>query len=60
LISAFKELIERELRIAQGTIIGAQKSFETKASLSIANIMLILLRRSFCLLNDQAIASQFY
>jgi acetoin utilization deacetylase AcuC-like enzyme len=31
LISAFQELIERELRIAQGTIIGAQKIFETKS-----------------------------
>jgi acetoin utilization deacetylase AcuC-like enzyme len=31
-----KELVERELRIAQGTIIGAQKSFDTKVSFNIA------------------------
>jgi acetoin utilization deacetylase AcuC-like enzyme len=57
-----KELIERELRIAQGTIIGAQKSFETKASFNIAggtHHAYSTHGEAFCLLNDQAIASQF-
>jgi hypothetical protein len=42
LISSSKELIERELRIAQGTIC-AQKSFDTKVSfiLQEGHIMLI-------------------
>jgi acetoin utilization deacetylase AcuC-like enzyme len=57
-----KELIERELRIAQGTIIGAQKSFETKVSFNIAggtHHAYSTHGEAFCLLNDQAIASQF-
>jgi hypothetical protein len=43
LIPLSKELIERELRIAQGTIICAQKSFDTKVSLILqeGHIMLI-------------------
>jgi acetoin utilization deacetylase AcuC-like enzyme len=57
-----KELVERELRIAQGTIIGAQKSFETKVSFNIAggtHHAYSTHGEAFCLLNDQAIASQF-
>lgn len=57
-----KELVERELRIAQGTIIGAQKSFETKVSFNIAggtHHAYSSHGEAFCLLNDQAIASQF-
>jgi acetoin utilization deacetylase AcuC-like enzyme len=57
-----EELIERELRIAQGTIIGAQKSFETKVSFNIAggtHHAYSTHGEAFCLLNDQAIASQF-
>ena len=57
-----KELVERELRIAQGTIIGAQKSFETKVSFNIAggtHHAYSSHGEAFCMLNDQAIASQF-
>jgi acetoin utilization deacetylase AcuC-like enzyme len=57
-----KELVERELRIAQGTIIGAQKSFQTKVSFNIAggtHHAYSSHGEAFCLLNDQAIASQF-
>ena len=57
-----KELVERELRIAQGTIIGAQKSFETKISFNIAggtHHANSTHGEAFCLLNDQAIASQY-
>lgn len=57
-----KELVERELRIAQGTIIGAQKSFETKVSFNIAggtHHAYSTHGEAFCLLNDQAIASQY-
>jgi acetoin utilization deacetylase AcuC-like enzyme len=57
-----KELIERELRIAQGTITGAQKSFETKVSFNIAGGTHHAYSNhgeAFCLLNDQAIAAQF-
>jgi acetoin utilization deacetylase AcuC-like enzyme len=57
-----KELIERELRIAQGTITGAQKSFETKVSFNIAggtHHAYSTHGEAFCLLNDQAIAAQF-
>ncbi|MFT4757907.1 MAG: acetoin utilization deacetylase AcuC-like enzyme [Vicingaceae bacterium] len=57
-----KELVERELRIAQGTIIGAQKSFDTKVSFNIAggtHHAYSTHGEAFCLLNDQAIASQF-
>jgi hypothetical protein len=43
LISAFQELIERELRIAQGTIIGAQNLLKQSLLLRAARIMLILL-----------------
>jgi acetoin utilization deacetylase AcuC-like enzyme len=57
-----KELVERELRIAQGTIIGAQKSFESKVSFNIAGGTHHAYSdhgEAFCMLNDQAIASQF-
>jgi acetoin utilization deacetylase AcuC-like enzyme len=57
-----KELVERELRIAQGTILCAQKSFETKVSFNIAggtHHAYSTHGEAFCLLNDQAIASQF-
>jgi acetoin utilization deacetylase AcuC-like enzyme len=57
-----KELVERELRIAQGTIIGAQKSFESKVSFNIAGGTHHAYSNhgeAFCMLNDQAIASQF-
>lgn len=57
-----KELVERELRIAHGTIIGAQKSFKTKISFNIAggtHHAYSTHGEAFCLLNDQAIASQY-
>lgn len=55
-------LVERELRIAQGTIDGAIKSFETKVSFNIAGGTHHAYTNSgeaFCLLNDQAISTQF-
>ncbi|MCL6461996.1 MAG: histone deacetylase [Flavobacterium micromati] len=57
-----KELVQRELIIAQGTITGAQKSFETKVSFNIAggtHHAYSTHGEAFCLLNDQAIAAQF-
>ncbi|CAH0337549.1 Acetoin utilization protein AcuC [Flavobacterium sp. CECT 9288] len=57
-----KELVERELIIAQGTIFGAQKSFDTKVSFNIAGGTHHAYTdhgEAFCLLNDQAIAAQF-
>lgn len=57
-----KELVERELIIAQGTLTGAQKSFETKISFNIAGGTHHAYSdhgEAFCLLNDQAIAAQF-
>ncbi len=57
-----KELVERELIIAQGTIVGAQKSFDTKVSFNIAGGTHHAFTdhgEAFCLLNDQAIATQF-
>lgn len=57
-----KELVERELIIAQGTISGAQKSFDTKVSFNIAggtHHAYSTHGEAFCLLNDQAIAAQF-
>lgn len=57
-----KELVERELIIAQGTIIGAQKSFDTKVSFNIAggtHHAYSTHGEAFCLLNDQAVAAQF-
>ena len=57
-----KELVERELIIAQGTITGAQKSFDNKVSFNIAggtHHAYSTHGEAFCLLNDQAIAAQF-
>ena len=57
-----RELVQRELIIAQGTIKGAQKSFETKVSFNIAggtHHAYSTHGEAFCLLNDQAIAAQF-
>ena len=57
-----KELVERELIIAQGTITSAQKSFDTKVSFNIAggtHHAYSTHGEAFCLLNDQAIAAQF-
>lgn len=56
------ELVERELRIAQGTIIGAEKAFETKVAFNIAGGTHHAFSdrgEAFCMLNDQAIASQY-
>lgn len=57
-----KELVERELRIAQGTIIGAEKAYETKVAFNIAggtHHAYSNRGEAFCLLNDQAIAAQY-
>jgi acetoin utilization deacetylase AcuC-like enzyme len=57
-----KELVERELRIAQGTINGAEKAFETKVAFNIAggtHHAYSNRGEAFCLLNDQAIAAQY-
>ncbi|MBC5840620.1 histone deacetylase [Flavobacterium sp. F-380] len=56
------ELVQRELIIAQGTITGAQKSFDTKVSFNIAggtHHAYSTHGEAFCLLNDQAIAARF-
>jgi acetoin utilization deacetylase AcuC-like enzyme len=56
------ELVQRELIIAQGTITGAQKAFETHVSFNIAggtHHAYSTHGEAFCLLNDQAIAAQF-
>ena len=57
-----KELIERELIIAQGTIFGCEKALETKIAFNIAGGTHHAFSNSgeaFCLLNDQAIAAQY-
>jgi acetoin utilization deacetylase AcuC-like enzyme len=57
-----KELVERELIIAQGTITGALKSFESKVSFNIAggtHHAYSTHGEAFCMLNDQAIAAQY-
>ena len=57
-----KELVERELRIAQGTLLGAEKAFETKVAFNIAggtHHAYSNRGEAFCLLNDQAIAAQY-
>ena len=57
-----KELVERELRIAQGTILGAEKALETKIAFNIAggtHHAYSNRGEAFCLLNDQAIAAQY-
>jgi acetoin utilization deacetylase AcuC-like enzyme len=55
-------LIERELRIANGTILGALKSFETGVSFNIAggtHHAYSNRGEAFCMLNDQAIAAHY-
>lgn len=55
-------LVERELRIAEGTILGAQKALTSKVSFNIAggtHHAYSTHGEAFCLLNDQAIAAQF-
>ena len=57
-----KELVEREFRIAQGTILGCQKAFETKVAFNIAggtHHAYSNRGEAFCMLNDQAIGAQF-
>jgi acetoin utilization deacetylase AcuC-like enzyme len=57
-----KELVERELIIAQGTITGALKSFESKVSFNIAggtHHAYSTHGEAFCMLNDQAIAAHY-
>ena len=56
------ELIERELRIAQGTLIGCQKALECGVAFNIAggtHHAFSSHGEAFCLLNDQAIAAQY-
>lgn len=56
------ELVERELRIANGTIIGAKRAFETGISFNIAGGTHHAYTdhgEAFCLLNDQSIAAQY-
>jgi acetoin utilization deacetylase AcuC-like enzyme len=55
-------LVERELRIANGTIIGSQKALQTGVAFNIAggtHHAFYDRGEAFCLLNDQAIAAQF-
>lgn len=56
------ELVERELRIAQGTITGAEMAFQTGIAFNIAggtHHAYSTHGEAFCLLNDQAIAAQY-
>ena len=56
------ELIERELRIAQGTILGSQLAIEHGVAFNIAGGTHHAFSNSgeaFCLLNDQAIAAKY-
>ena len=56
------ELVERELRIAQGTIIGCQKALEYQVAFNIAGGTHHAFTghgEAFCLLNDQAIAAHY-
>jgi acetoin utilization deacetylase AcuC-like enzyme len=56
------ELVKRELRITNGTIIGTQKAFDTGIAFNIAGGTHHAYSdrgEAFCLLNDQAIAAQF-
>ena len=56
------ELVERELRIAQGTILGCQKALETGIAFNIAggtHHAYSNRGEAFCMLNDQAIGAQF-
>lgn len=57
-----KELVERELIIAQGTVMGAVKAFEHKIAFNIAGGTHHAFPghgEAFCLLNDQAIAAHY-
>jgi len=57
-----EELVERELRIAQGTILGAEMSLQTGIAFNIAGGTHHAYAdhgEAFCLLNDQAIAAQY-
>ncbi|KGO90322.1 histone deacetylase family protein [Flavobacterium suncheonense] len=56
------ELVERELRLAQGTISGAEKALQTGIAFNIAggtHHAYSNRGEAFCLLNDQAIAAQY-
>ena len=56
------ELVERELRIANGTILGCEKAFSTKVAFNIAGGTHHAFSNhgeAFCMLNDQAIAAQY-
>lgn len=56
------ELVERELRIAKGTLDGALKAFDSKIAFNIAggtHHAYSNRGEAFCLLNDQAIAAQY-
>ena len=55
-------LVERELRIANGTILGCEKAFQTGIAFNIAggtHHAFSNRGEAFCLLNDQAIAAQY-
>lgn len=56
------ELVERELRIAQGTILGCEKALQTGIAFNIAggtHHAYTNRGEAFCLLNDQAIGAQY-
>lgn len=56
------ELVERELRIANGTILGCEKAFETGVAFNIAggtHHAFSNRGEAFCMLNDQAIAAKY-
>lgn len=56
------DLVERELRIANGTLLGCLKSFDNHISFNIAGGTHHAFTghgEAFCLLNDQAIAAQY-
>jgi acetoin utilization deacetylase AcuC-like enzyme len=55
-------LVERELRIANGTILGCEKAFTTEVAFNIAggtHHAFTNRGEAFCLLNDQAIAAKY-
>jgi acetoin utilization deacetylase AcuC-like enzyme len=55
-------LVERELRITNGTLIGALKAFETGIAFNIAGGTHHASRdqgEGFCMINDQAVAAQY-
>lgn len=56
------ELVERELRIAQGTILGVEKALQAGIAFNIAggtHHAYSTHGEAFCLLNDQAVAAQY-